>query len=363
LFFAFLTFLASLIPVIGASTVWVPFVIYLFVGQQVLKAVILLLIGIFVISMSDNILKPLVIGKKTKMPLFLLFLGILGGLQAYGITGIFLSGLVVGIIAAPCIGPPIVALLAMVGQSGNPLKGFIVFFVLSLGLGLPYLVLGTFSGMLKKLPRSGTWMIWVKKVFGFLLLGVSLFYFSLALYPDLVPHVVPITLIAGALYLGFIDRTGSDNPKFKTLKRTGAALVLGGVFLGFVAQPEAHVTWEPYEASKLELAKAEGKPVVVNVSADWCIPCHELDRYTFTDPRVIKALEPFVKLKADATNPNTEEAMEPLERFRAIGVPTIIFLDEAGEEIEDSRIVGYVPPEIFLESIKMEKGALKDAAK
>ena len=90
----------------------------------------------------------------------------IGSKRRVGFIGIFLSGLFVGVFAAPCIGPPIVALLTFVGQTANPTTGFLVFFVLALGLGFPYLILGTFSGLLTKLPKSGEWLLWVKKVFG-----------------------------------------------------------------------------------------------------------------------------------------------------------------------------------------------------
>src|SRR3989338_1494430 len=124
----------------------------------------------------------------------------MGGVRRAGNLGIFLSGLFVGIFAAPCIGPPIVALLTWVGQSTNPAFGFLVFFVLALGLGLPYLILGTFSGLLSKLPKSGEWLVWVIKVFGVILISLSLFYLSLSLYVDFLPFIVPTALAAGGFF-------------------------------------------------------------------------------------------------------------------------------------------------------------------
>jgi len=268
-----------------------------------------------------------------------------------GFVGLFLSGLFVGIFAAPCIGPPIVGLLALVGQSGNPVSGFFVFFILALGLGLPYLLIGTFSDLIKKLPRSGDWLIWIKKVFGVVLFGLALFYFSLSLYPNFLSFVIPVSLIVGGIYLGFLDKTGNKSSLFKKVKLGIGTLAVALAVFMLTSKPTQGVVWEEYSAAKLELAKQEGKPVVIDFYADWCLPCHELEQYTYTHPKVIRALEPFVRLKVDATNPNSDEAMKPIEKFEISGVPTVLFLDPKGKEVTKMRFTGYVPPAEFLENL------------
>lgn len=278
---------------------------------------------------------------------------LLGGKRGTGNIGIFLSGLLVGVFAAPCIGPPIVALLTIVGQMASPVKGFFVFFVLSLGLGLPYFVLGTFSGLLQKLPRSGEWLVWVKKLFGFALLGLAFFYFTLGFYADLLPYVLPVTVIAAGVYLGFIDRAGDQNVFFRRLKRVAGSSALAIVFLTFMLRPREHVEWEAYAAREIDMAREAKKPVVIDFYADWCIPCHELERFTYSNPKVIEALAPFTRLKVDATDPTTPQAVEPIERFDVSGVPTILFLDREGHEVQGTRITGYVPPQEFLESVEL----------
>ncbi len=276
----------------------------------------------------------------------------LGGTTGTGIISLFVSGLVVGIFAAPCIGPPVIALLAFVGQKGDPVFGFWAFFVLSFGLGLPYLILGTFSGLLKKVPRSGAWLIWVERIFGVVLTGAALFYLSLAFFPKYAAYVVPITLIGGGLYLGFIEPSARDRVWLKRLKWTfgAACVVVGGVFANALREPS--VSWQSYSEDWISEAKASEQPIIMDFYADWCIPCLELDRKTFTDPEVIAAAEKFVRLKVDLTHFDSPEAEELRKRYDIAGVPTIVFLNTNGEEVRSSRIVGYVPPAEFLEKIK-----------
>ncbi len=287
-------------------------------------------------------------------------LNLLGGTKKVGLFGIFLSGLLVGVFAAPCVGPPIIALFTIASQSADPFKSFFLFFVLALGLGAPYLVLGTFSGLLERLPKSGSWLLWIKKLFGVALLGLAFFYFALALYPDLVQFVFPITLVLGAIYLGFIERSGNQNKAFSRFKRISGALLLLGIFLFLFARPKAHVVWEPYSSARLEQAKAAHEPVIIDFYADWCIPCHELEQYTYTSANVIKALERFVRLKVDVTRPGSTENAEPIQKFGVIGVPTVVFLDEFGNEVNKARFAGFVPPEQFMESVKLVEEASKE---
>ncbi|GJQ19845.1 MAG: hypothetical protein HBSIN02_02000 [Bacteroidia bacterium] len=285
----------------------------------------------------------------------------LGGTSGTGIISLFVSGLVVGVFAAPCIGPPVIALLALVGQKGDPLFGFWSFFVLSLGLGLPYLILGTFSGLLKKVPRSGSWLIWVERLFGVVLMGAALFYLSLAVAPSWAAFVVPVTLVAGGIYLGFLERSGSDKPFVRRIQWAfGAACVVAGV-MAADALREPGITWQVYTRERLAEARAEGKPVMIDFYADWCIPCLELDHRTFTDEEVMRASESFVRLKVDLTHFDSPESEALRREFDIAGVPTIVFLDKDGMEERSARVVGYLSPPDFLERIKRVSGGPKSA--
>ena len=270
-----------------------------------------------------------------------------------GFLGVYFSGLVVGVFAAPCIGPPIIALLAFIGSQGDPVFGFWSFFILSIGLGLPYLILGTFSGLLPKLPKSGVWMIWVKKVFGVVLVALALFYISMPFIPVSDAYwVIPISFIAGGIYLGFLEQSGKGTPFFSKLKMAFgvAAIVIGVVFIANL-QKEG-MEWQTYQEEKLMQARNQEAPVVLDFYADWCIPCLELERITFTDARVIEATSDMVRLKVDLTHFDSPDSEEIRRQYGVAGVPTIVFLDKNGNEIENARIMGFVGPDEFLRRIE-----------
>jgi thiol:disulfide interchange protein DsbD len=281
----------------------------------------------------------------------------LGGAAGASLFGTFLAGLLVGVFAAPCIGPPIIALLAYVGSKGDPVFGFWAFFVLSLGLGLPYLVLGMSTGLLTRLPRSGSWMDWVKHLFGVILLGVAAFYLCLAIAPSKLAYVVPAALLLGGLYLGFLEPTGRDRAGFRRFKwAVGVAGIVAAAFFAFSTRPPA-VEWQPYSEATLAAARTAGKPVVLDFGADWCVPCHELDHNTFTDRAVAEGLAPFVRMKVDFTRTDAPETIALRDRYAIEGVPTIVFLGPDGQEVRAARIFGFVPPRQFLERVKVGRAA------
>jgi thiol:disulfide interchange protein DsbD len=282
----------------------------------------------------------------------------LGGAAGASLFGTFLAGLLVGVFAAPCIGPPIIALLAYVGSKGDPVFGFWAFFVLSLGLGLPYLVLGVSSGLLTRLPRSGAWMDWVKHLFGVILLGVAAFYLCLAIAPGKLAWVVPAALGLGGLYLGFFEPTGRDRPAFRRFKwAVGVAGIVAAALVAF-RTPSPAVLWDPYTDAAVAEAKAKGRPVVLDFSADWCVPCHELDHSTFTDRAVAEGLAPFVRLKVDLTRTGAPETIALRDRYAITGVPTILFLAADGQEVSRARVVGYLGPKPFLERVRLARSAM-----
>lgn len=277
-----------------------------------------------------------------------------------GVLGHFFSGLVVGVFAAPCIGPPIIALLAFVGSQGDPLFGFTLFFVMAFGLGFPYLILGTFSGLLSKMPKSGTWMVWVKKVFGVVLVGVAGFYLSLAFFPGYSFHTIIATVIAGGIYLGFLESSGRGVKTFTRIKwGVGAALLVVGAMLVMNLQKEG-VEWEPYSDDAYSEAIENNQPVMLDFYADWCIPCLELERSTYTDAEVIESTREFKRFKVDMTNYESEDSRELRDRFDVAGVPTIVFIRPDGREVKEARVVGYLRPDLFIERVQMLRDQSED---
>jgi thiol:disulfide interchange protein DsbD len=287
----------------------------------------------------------------------------LGGSGATSAAGVFFSGLVVGVFAAPCVGPPVVALLALVGAKGDPWFGFAVFFTLSMGLGLPYLVLGTFSNLLQRLPRSGDWMVWVKKLFGVILVGVGLFYGMLALAPKWSGWLLPIVLIAGGVYLGFLEKSAAARRGFQLLKRaTGAVAIAGGIFL-VLATPARGIAFAPVTPAELEAALRRGDLVMVDFTADWCLACHELERSTFTDARVRAAARRFRAFRVDLTRFDSPESEAWRKAYGIAGLPTIVFIGPGGAEVRAARVEGFLPPSAFVERLRLAAGAAGEAAR
>lgn len=275
----------------------------------------------------------------------------LGSQQTPGLFGIYLSGLFVGIFAAPCIGPPVIALLTLVGQRGEPVFGFAVFFTMSLGLGFPYILLGTFSGLLNKLPKSGSWMVWVKKVMGIALICVGFFYISIAFNPDLIYILIPFAIAVGGIYLGFMEKSQPLSRPFFWFKKVFALTALAGAALFYQSGQTASLEWQPYSTEQFNVARESGKQTILYFSANWCLPCLELNRTTFTDPEVMREMENFQRFKVDLSHADSPQAIETTSRFEVSGVPTIIFFDKTGEETRNKRITGYLSAPVLLEHI------------
>jgi thiol:disulfide interchange protein DsbD len=281
-------------------------------------------------------------------------LALIGGKNRSGYLGTFLMGLTVGLIAAPCIGPFVLGLLTYVGELGDPFLGFLMFFVLALGLGTPFLLLGIFSGAAASLPRSGAWMVWVRILFGFVLIGMAI-YFLEPLFPTkgLYYYTLAILAIISGIYLGWIDKN-SGKTGFKIARNiVGVLFIIIGIFIAWPTETQAEggILWQSYQSELLIKAKNEQKPVIMDFYADWCIPCKELDKFTFSDSRVIEASSDFVTLKVDLTSFQSEETSKLREKYSIKGVPTILFLSASGEEISELRLSGYEDADKFLQRL------------
>jgi thiol:disulfide interchange protein DsbD len=283
-----------------------------------------------------------------------------GGANTGSLAGLFVSGLAVGIVAAPCVGPFVVALLAILAQRGDVAFGFSSMFTLSLGLGFPYLFLAAFSSALQSLPRSGEWMEWVKKLFGVILATFGLSYALLGLAPRLAPYLMPAALVLGGLYLGFMEKSANARRGFKLMKNLGGALaVITGVLLVLQITTAAarSVTFRPYDETAVKASLAGGRGVLLDFSADWCVPCHELELQTFPDPRVVAAARGFDAYKVDLTNDQSAEVQQRRERYAVAGVPTVVFLAPDGREVRAARVEGFVNAAEFVKRLELASGA------
>lgn len=257
-----------------------------------------------------------------------------------GMAGALTMGLAIGIVAAPCVGPVVISLLGLVAQIGKPVIGGVMFATLAFGLGSPYLV------ALNALPRPGEWMVQVKKAMGFVLVAMA-FYFLRPLTGDVIfKWGVVVSLLIGA---GFLFLSRGTAGRAMRLAMASLLLIAGVAFA--IPTRGTHVEWTRYDAGALAAARASGKPAIVDFTADWCIPCKELDSRTFGDPAVASELSRFARIKADVTtNDAANQAL--LARYGVAGPPTVIFLDASGNELRDSRLVGYEPAAQFLARLK-----------
>ncbi len=305
-------------------------------------------------------------GSFTQSPFFIVFLGfifIAMGLSMFGyydiqlpytwntklqpkkkgLIGAFLMGMATGVLAAPCVGPIIVVLLTWVAKTGSVFKGFIFLFDFALGMGLLFIVIGTFSGVLASLPKAGNWMIRVKYIFGILfiiaallftkpILGNYFWYFAVLFF---IPAIIAI------FYHKIVSKkTGVILLLLITIPLAGINFFTVKKGTGISSNYEAHIL------KAIEVAKRNNKIVVLDFFTDWCAACEELEKYTWSNEKVKNYLDKnAVFLKLNLT-PKTKEAEDTLKKYNVIGFPTVIFINGEGKEIK--RFFGFVKPDKFL---------------
>ncbi len=285
-----------------------------------------------------------------------------GTLMGAGVMGV-LSALIVG----PCVAAPLAGALIYIGQSGDALLGGMALFVMALGMGMPLLVIGTSAG--KWLPKSGGWMNAVKAIFGVLLLAVAIWMLERIIPESATLMLWAVLLIISAVYMGALEQLPAEATGWRTLwKGCGLVMLLYGVLLMLGAasggkdplQPiqnlgfsnssvstnsaPGHLAFTPVKGltgleQKMQLAKAQEQPVMLDFYADWCISCKTMERNVFSDPSVMRILSGMMVLQSDVTE-NDEQDKALLKKFELIGPPSILFFDRNGDELRGYRIVG-----------------------
>ena len=270
-----------------------------------------------------------------------------------GFFGTFFMGLTLGIVAAPCLGPFILGLLTYVGQKGDPLLGFLYFFVLSIGMGLPLSLLAIFSGTLEKLPMSGEWMVWVRKVLGWVLIGMGAYMVQPLVRDKAFEALIFASiLVAAGLHLGWLDRSKSSARGFPYLKKGLGIILIGAAVMFFMSSSRTvqGVHWAPYDQTVIDACKGN-KPIILDVYADWCVPCRAMEREVFGDPDVVELSGQFLTMRIDLTKRHPQQE-EIRKQYQIRGVPTIIFIDRKGVEKRAFRIEAHTDRNQVLDRMK-----------
>jgi len=261
----------------------------------------------------------------------------------------------VGIVAAPCIGPFVLGLLTFVGEQHSLVLGFSLFFVLALGLGLPFVVLAVASGNIGRLPKSGEWMEWVRRLFGVVLLAMAAYFLRTVIGDHIYYALLGTLLVVGGVMLGWVMKVHASTLLFVAFRRfIGVAAPLYGLYMALAPghilgrQEVAATSWIPYAETTLARAAADGRAVIIDFSADWCMPCKELEHKTFSQAEVINATKNVVTMKADLTQHGNADVRALRKRYDIRGVPTIVFIDAKGKERPELRAVQFIDKDEFL---------------
>ena len=273
-----------------------------------------------------------------------------------GFAGAFAMGTVAGIIAAPCTGPALGAVLSYVATTESVFLGFWLLLTYALGMGLLFIVIGTFSSAIAALPRSGGWMYILENIFGVAIITVALYFLKEVIPPlrTLLQNSAGFFAIAGVfvlvgVVLGKFSQRFKDLPRLVQLRKAvGVLLAVVGLymFVGGLTTAESDLVWMTDEAQGLEAGRREGRPVMFDFYATWCAACNELE-HTYADPAVKSKLSKFVNVKLDFTR-NSAEVERLKQKYGIVGLPVVIFFDSEGNQLTDKRLEKFVEPEEFL---------------
>jgi thiol:disulfide interchange protein DsbD len=267
-----------------------------------------------------------------------------------GAGGVFLMGLVGGLIAAPCTGPPLAGILAFVATTRDAVGGFFLLATYAVGIGVPFWAIAGFS---MQMPRSGPWMEAVKSVFGIALVVAALYYLK-----NVVPQLAHLTghtraflgAAAGAVILGLalgaIQLSFHDRVAIRLRKGVGVSLAALGLFAltNYVLTPKVELAWMHGEAEALRLARTQNRPVVIDFMANWCLPCKEMDVQVFANPAVGDELRDFTLLRVDLTREDEDATLGAVKaKYGVNTLPAVRIVSSTGQVVRRFDTVIDVP--------------------
>lgn len=285
----------------------------------------------------------------------------LGSVRHTGLAGIFIMGMVSGLMASPCVAAPLAGILAFIAATGSQVLGFLMLLLFAWGMSVPLIFIGAFSGSLNSLPRAGEWMNRVKEFYGFLMLAAALYFARPVIGTAWAELGIAGLLAAFAAFLGLFNNVSeSAGMQPKVFKSFGVvAIAVACAFAvsaasqwGCLCLPKsqaekradkAELFWNHDLAAAMEQAKRENLPIFMDFRADWCSVCRDLELNVFPQPEVAALLKRMIPVKIDATNPD-EKTSEILKQYGIVGLPTLIILDPQGNERKDLRIIGFISP-------------------
>ena len=282
--------------------------------------------------------------------------------KAGAFGGVFLMGMIAGLVASPCTSAPLSGALLYVAQSGDLFTGAITLYLLALGMGVPLILITLFGN--KILPKSGMWMETVKKLFGFVMLALPVFLISRILPDEWTPRLWAMLGTAFFIWFAFQMPKNGTGWVFRILFLVAAMISVKPLqtwVWGETSTPSAvenkvvsHVEFKKVKSeAELQQALAENNKslVMLDLYADWCVACKEFEKETFSDPSVQKAFGDMLLLQVDMTK-NSEENRALMTKYKVLGLPTILFFDRDGKEIEGSRVNGFMQSVEFLQWIE-----------
>lgn len=300
-----------------------------------------------------------------------------GKLKGGRFIGVFFMGSISALVVGPCVAAPLAGTLVYISQTKNVLIGGLALFSMATGMSVPLLLIGLSAGSL--LPKSGPWMIGVKYVFGLLLIAVAIWMVTPVLPGQALLACWGAFAILSAVFAGIFKPVGEKlSVSMKFSRALGLVLLIAGVLELVGAAAGGTNPLEPLAGLRSsgdkpgvstdkpgfhrirtsdeldQELKTAGKPVMLDFYADWCVSCKELEKFTFSDPKVREKLAGMRLLQVDVTA-NNEDDRELMKRFGLFGPPGIIFFDKNGQEVISRRIVGFVEPEVFLKNLETQQ--------